>query len=165
MYMCGRHCPRCSASVVWPSQLMMIRRVDSSTHRDIIGHKNSNNDIFSSFTNYTCCIVCQLIVVCFVAGSGALWRPYDDGGRHDRMMQRFTSSRNHLLLLLCHLLCQHHHHTSCVHDVFSRRTGSMIDPADGLRSQWLRCRRWCSSSPHQISSPIFWLGLIRHIPT
>jgi hypothetical protein len=50
-YMCGHHCPRCSESVVQPSQPTMIRRADSSMRHDVKGHKNSNNDIFSSLNN------------------------------------------------------------------------------------------------------------------
>ncbi len=33
--------------------------------------------------------------------------------------------------------------------------GWMVNPAGWLLSRWLGCRRWCSSSPPQKSSPIF----------
>ena len=86
-YMCGHHHPRCSALAVRPLQPMTIHRIDLSTHHDIIGHKNSNNDsFFLVLMTNTCCIVCTLIVVCFVAKSVAPRWPYDNGGCHDRMM-------------------------------------------------------------------------------
>ena len=63
--MCGRHCPWCSASVVRPLQPTMILRTDSLTRHDVIGHKNSSNENFSSFNDYPllhsivdCCMLC-----------------------------------------------------------------------------------------------------------
>ncbi len=41
----------------------------------------------------TCCIVCWLIVVYFVATSMATWRPYDEGRHHDWSVQFLAPSR------------------------------------------------------------------------
>ncbi len=62
--------------------------INSLMHCDIIGHKNSNYDsFFLVLMTNTCCIVCVLIVVCFFAGTVAMWRMYDDGGHHDCTVQ------------------------------------------------------------------------------
>ncbi len=53
------------------------------------------------------------------AGSGAPWRPQDDGDRHDHSRYELACCRNRHLLFLFLIFCRRRHHASFPHDVSS----------------------------------------------
>ncbi len=103
----------------------------------------------------------MLIVVCLKAWSGAPWRPLDDGDCHCRSIlivrvvgivssQSFSS----------YFVATATTHLSPMMSLPGRRSIT-TDLAKRLPSQWLRCRRGCSSSPCQVSRGILPYVFIR----